>query len=105
MERDGRQCGQIRRRASGQPGDEVPWLGVGLAVAAPALTALLWGSFAAPTSPKQLGVRARLPFELLVFALAVAGLPATGSLLLAIVFAATVCGNAGLLTVFRQWEQ
>jgi hypothetical protein len=54
---------------------------------------------------EKLGVRARLSFELLVFELAVAGLPATGSLLLAIVFAATVCGNAGLLTVFRQWEQ
>ena len=75
-----------------------------VAVAAPAVAIALWAVFAAPKSARRLPAGARIPFELLVFAAAVAALFADGAPTLAVVLAALVVINAALLTVFDQWE-
>jgi hypothetical protein len=82
-------------------GEVVPVLA---AVAAPLLVAGLWGVLAAPRSPRRLSIRARVPFELAIFALAVAALLASASSLTAAIFASAVVLNAALLTRFDQWE-
>ena len=84
-------------------GDSV--VSVLLAVAAPAVAVVLWGTFAAPKATRRLADAARVPFELAVFALAAAALAAAGNAALALAFAALVVVNAALLTTFRQWEQ
>ncbi len=74
-------------------------------IAAPALAVVLWGSFAAPRSSRRLPTRARVPFELGVFALAAAALFALDVTAIAIAFATVVAVNAVLLGWFDQWEQ
>lgn len=80
------------------------WVRVVLVVAAPLLMCVLWGLFAAPRARRRLDMRWRVPFELLVFAVAAVALAAAGAVILAILFAAAVGINAVLLTRFRQWE-
>ena len=82
-------------------GDVAPVLA---AVAAPLAAAGLWGVLAAPRSPRRLAIRARVPFELAIFALAAAALFAAASTLTAVIFASAVVLNAALLTLFDQWE-
>ncbi|HEY3728342.1 MAG TPA: YrdB family protein [Solirubrobacteraceae bacterium] len=74
-------------------------------VAAPASAVVLWGLFAAPRASRRLPVRARVPFELSVFVLAVAALVAVDWPAIAIAFAAASGVNAVLLTRLDQWEQ
>jgi len=76
-------------------------LGVGI----PVVVAALWSRFAAPKSPRRLPARARVPFELAVFALAALSLFAAGHRSLAIAFSAAVVVNAVLLTWFQQWDR
>ena len=75
-----------------------------VAVAAPLAAAALWGSLAAPRAKRRLPARARVPFELAVFALATLALAVAASTLAAVVFASAVLINAALLTAFGQWE-
>jgi hypothetical protein len=75
-----------------------------LAVLTPALAIGLWGTFAAPKSPRRLPTRTRIPFELGVFALAALALNRSGHELIAIIFAVTAAVNAALLTWLEQWE-
>jgi hypothetical protein len=75
-----------------------------VAIAAPALAAALWGTFAAPRARRRLRLAYRVPFELAVFALAVAALFAVGAPVVAIVLALLVAANAVILTAFDQWE-
>jgi hypothetical protein len=79
-------------------------LSVVLAIAAPAAAIGLWAVFAAPKSARRLPASARVPFEIGVFALAVAALAAAGAPEAAAVFGAIALVNAALLTLFRQWE-
>lgn len=74
-----------------------------LAIVAPLLAILVWGRWAAPRSEERLALRARLPFELTVFALAALAL-LRFSAAAAIAFAGIVVGNAVLLSRFDQWE-
>jgi Protein of unknown function (DUF2568) len=76
-----------------------------LAVITPSLAIALWARFAAPSSPRRLPVRARIPFELTVFALAALALIASGHEQLALVFAVTAAINAILLMQLDQWER
>ena len=71
----------------------------------PALAIGLWGTFAAPKSPRRLPDRTRIPFELAVFALAALALLASGHEAIAIIFAATAATNAALLTWLGQWDR
>ena len=75
-----------------------------LAIAAPVLAIALWALFAAPRSPRRLPTRLRVPFELAVFAAAVAALFAAGAPILAIVLAVLVVVNTALLAAFDQFE-
>jgi hypothetical protein len=79
-------------------------ISVVVAIAAPAVAIVLWAVFAAPKSAHRLPAATRIPFELLVFAAAVAALLAAGVTTVAIVLALLVAVNAILLTVFDQWE-
>ncbi len=74
-------------------------------IAAPALAVVLWGTFAAPKASRRLPTRARVPFELSVFALAAVALVAVGWTAFAIAFAAVVVVNAVLLGQLDQWER
>jgi Protein of unknown function (DUF2568) len=80
-------------------------LAVMLAIVAPMVAIVLWGVFAAPRSDRRLAAKARIPFELAVFGLAVAALAAVGSDVAALVLAVAVVVNAVLMTVFHQWER
>jgi hypothetical protein len=80
-------------------------LAVLLAVITPILAIALWGTFAAPKSPRRLPDRARIPFELTVFALAALALIASGHEEVAIIFVVTAAMNAALLTWLEQWER
>jgi uncharacterized protein DUF2568 len=75
-----------------------------VAIAAPALFVVLWGTFAAPKADHRLPAARRIPFELAVFALAVAALVAAGAPLAAAILGVLVAINSVLLTVFQQWE-
>lgn len=75
-----------------------------IAIAAPLVIAILWGSLAAPRAKRRLPVPVRVPFELTVFALAGVALAAASSTLAAIVFASAALVNAALLTMFGQWD-
>ena len=83
---------------SGQPA-------VLLAIVAPAVAIVLWGIFAAPKSQRRLSRSARVPFELAVFALAVAALLAAASPVAAIIFAIAVVVNAVLLATLGQLDE
>jgi hypothetical protein len=74
-----------------------------IAIAAPILAAVLWGRFAAPNSPRRLPTSQRVPFEMIVFALAALALIASGATLVAALFVAAAIVNALLLTRFDQW--
>ena len=75
-----------------------------LAIVAPAVAIALWAVLAAPKSERRLPAAARVPFELLVFGAAVAGLAAAGATTAAVLLGVLVVVNAVLLTVFDQWE-
>jgi uncharacterized protein DUF2568 len=75
-----------------------------VAIAAPALAVVLWGTFAAPKAEHRLAAARRIPFELAVFGLAVAALVAAGAPLVAALLGVLVSINGVLLTVFNQWE-
>jgi hypothetical protein len=75
-----------------------------LGIAAPLAVIVLWGIFGAPKSRRRLPIRARVLFELAVFALAAAALFAADTAVAGIVFVAAVLVNAALLTIFDQWE-
>jgi Protein of unknown function (DUF2568) len=75
------------------------------AVVIPVAAVALWSRFAAPKSPRRLPTRARVPFELAVFALAALSLFAADHTSIAIVFSAAVALNAVLLTWFQQWDR
>src|SRR5690349_15984081 len=75
-----------------------------VAIAATALFVVLWGTFAAPKAGHRLPAARRVPFELAVFALAVAALVAAGAPLAAAILGVLVAINSVLLTVFQQWE-
>jgi hypothetical protein len=77
---------------------------VAVAVLLPLAAIVAWGRWAAPRSSHRLPRRARIPFELGVFALAAAGLVLSRAPVLATVFAVAVVVNAVLLTVLDQWE-
>ena len=79
-------------------------LSVVAGIAAPLAAIILWGTFAAPRARRRLAARARVPFELSVFALATLALLAA-SLLAAIAFASLVAINAICLTAFDQWAE
>lgn len=76
-----------------------------LGVGTPVVVVVLWSRFAAPKSPRRLPTRARIPFELAVFALAALSLFATGHRSLAVAVSAAVALNAVLLTWFQQWDR
>jgi hypothetical protein len=73
--------------------------GVLLALAAPLAAAVAWGLFVAPKRKYELGERARLAIELLLFASAVAALLALGQPLLAVGFAVVVAVDSALVRV------
>jgi hypothetical protein len=81
------------------------WVSVIVGIAAPTLAVVLWGSFAAPRSSHRLPTRARVPFELSVFALAAGALLAVDWTAIAIAFATVVIVNAVLLAQLDQLER
>jgi hypothetical protein len=74
------------------------------AIIPPLIIALLWGRLAAPRSRHRLARGARIPFELIVFALAVVALIASGHVAWAIVLGVVMAINAAALSAFDQWE-
>jgi hypothetical protein len=79
-------------------------LAVVLAIACPLAGVVLWGTLAAPRSPRRLPLAVRAPFELGVFALAALAYAGAGSGVAAVAFACVAAANAALLTAWRQWE-
>lgn len=75
-----------------------------VAVAAPALAILVWARFVAPRSERRLPPATRVPFELSVFALAVAALLAAGAPVAALALGLVTVASTALLTHLRQWE-
>jgi Protein of unknown function (DUF2568) len=64
-----------------------------LALLAPILAAVAWGTFAAPKSSRRLSGAPYVAFEVAFFALATAGLALTAPAWLAIVFGALAAGD------------
>lgn len=77
---------------------------VALAILAPSAAIAAWGLYAAPRSPRRLPAASRIPFELAIFALAVAALVVAGEPDAAEVLGLLVVVNAALLTILDQWE-
>lgn len=75
------------------------WVRMVLAVAAPALAALLWGRLAAPASDHRLSDPARLVFEIGLFAVTTVCLLAIAPVGVAIGYAVVTVGTAVLLRV------
>jgi hypothetical protein len=75
-----------------------------LAILAPAAAIVLWALLAAPRSARRLPTATRVPFELAVFAAAVAALFAAGAPVLALIVAVLVVVNTALLFGFNQLE-
>lgn len=73
-----------------------------VAIAAPALLALAWSLFAAPTARQRLSRTPLIGFKLVVFTVGAALLYSTGSHALAVLLEALALGNLGLATV---WDQ
>ena len=73
-----------------------------LAIGAPLLAALVWGTFAAPRATVHLPGPGRLAVELAVFGCAVAGLYVAGRAPLAWALAVAFVINLVLLTVWKQ---
>ncbi|MFC4407383.1 YrdB family protein [Haloarchaeobius iranensis] len=84
-----------------ETGDSLP-VGIALALAAPAVVAVVWGVFGSPKAALPLPNRWRLLLEGLVFGAAAAGLYAVGHPVLAGVFATLVVGNHALMEL---WDQ
>jgi hypothetical protein len=74
------------------------------AIVSPLIVALLWGRLAAPRSKHRLPRGTRIPFELIVFALAVVALAVSGHSLWAVVLAVVMAINAALMTFWAQWD-
>jgi hypothetical protein len=72
-----------------------------LAIAAPAVAAIVWGLYAAPNAARRLPRARRVALELCVFAVAAVALAAAGAPLLAAIFAALVALDTVLLL---RWE-
>ena len=73
-----------------------------LGIGAPLLTAVAWGTYAAPRARRPLRVPALLAFKLAVFGLAGAALYATGGHTLAVVLLAVSVANTLLATADRE---
>jgi hypothetical protein len=74
---------------------------IGLAVGAPLLAAVVWGSFIAPRAAVQVPVWLWLLLQALVFGSAAAGLFLTGQPTLAWILVLVVLINGLLLSIFR----
>lgn len=83
---------------------EVP-LSIGLAILAPAVAIGAWAIYAAPKSTHRLPSKSRIPFELMVLALAAVALLVASATTAAALFAAAAVVNAALLTAFGQWDR
>jgi hypothetical protein len=70
------------------------WL---LALVAPALFVLVWGTLLAPRASRRLSMRARIPLELVLFGLAALALAAAGPMWLGIAFALVAFVNIALV--------
>jgi hypothetical protein len=68
-----------------------------LGVGAPAVAAVVWGSFVAPRARFEVPRAVRILIEALVFASAAVALVAVGRTVLAIAFAVLVLANSGLV--------
>jgi hypothetical protein len=79
-------------------------LSVLAAIVAPLAMALVWGAWCAPRARRRLAMPARAVVELCVFALAAIALAAAGHPWWAVLLAGLMAANAGLLTVWGQWE-
>jgi uncharacterized membrane protein len=76
--------------------------GAALAIVMPVVFAAVWGAFLSPKAKVALPQEARLALELVVFALAAAGLFAAGATALGVAFAAVVVVNETLLSARRR---
>lgn len=84
---------------------DVGWAGsLGLAVAAPAAAAVLWGLFAAPKSRFTVPLAAQLVVKAVVFGAAALALVALGQRQPALWFAVAVVVNTGLSATFRTYS-
>jgi Protein of unknown function (DUF2568) len=79
-------------------------LAVAHAIIPPLIVALLWGRFAAPRSRHRVPRATRIPFEMIVFALAVVALAVSGHGAWAIGLGVVMAINAALMTAFDQWD-
>lgn len=82
--------------AGGQPAR------LGLALAAPALFAAVWGAWFAPGAWRRLADPARLALEGALFALVAMAVAAAGATTTAVVFAVAVAVNLALMV---RWDQ
>jgi hypothetical protein len=73
-----------------------------LGLGAPLAFALVWGAFVAPKAPYRLDDPQRLVLEFTLFALAALALAAADALLLAVILAAAVAVNIGLMVYLGQ---
>jgi hypothetical protein len=80
------------------------FVGIVLAVVAPALMIAIWGVFAAPRAARRLPAAARIPLELGLFAVACAAGFASGATVAATVFAMLLVLNGVGLTALHQWS-
>ena len=80
-------------------------LAIAHAIIAPLIVALLWGRLAAPRSAHRLPRATRIPFEVAVFACAVAALAVSGHGGWAVGLGVVMVVNAGLMTVWDQWDE
>jgi hypothetical protein len=65
----------------------------------PAAAAVIWGAFIAPRASRRLPDPGRLLLEVVLFGSAAAALAATGSVVVALLFAGTAVGTAALVRV------
>jgi Protein of unknown function (DUF2568) len=75
---------------------------IGLAVGAPLLAAVVWGTFIAPRATVPVPTWVWLVLQVVVFGCAAAGLVATGQRTLAGIFVLAVVINSTLLYAWRQ---
>jgi len=71
-------------------------------IGAPLLAAIFWGLFLSPKATFTLALPVKLAFEIVVFALAIVALYASGQHLLAIIFAIVAIVSRSLLVVLSQ---
>jgi hypothetical protein len=75
---------------------------IGLAIAMPLLTAVVWGTFIAPRASVQVPTWLWLALQVVVFGCAAAGLFLTNHHTLAGIFVLAVVLNSALLYIWRQ---